>query len=58
MGWLLDLENNFAHSVMRLFIRNKVKYDPLNSGKALLFVDFADPRGFSVGQVKEVCLRI
>ena len=58
MEWLLHLEDNFAHSVMRLYIRNKVKYDPLNSGKALLFVDFADPRGFSVGQVKEVCLRI
>ena len=39
---------------MRLYIRNKVKYDPLNAGKPLIFVDFPDPRGFSVGQVKEV----
>lgn len=41
---------------MRLYIRNKVKYDPSNAGKPLVFVDFPDPRVFSVGQVKEVRL--
>ena len=40
--------------VMRLYIRNKVKYDPLNAGKPLIFVEFPDPRAFTVGQVKEV----
>lgn len=39
---------------MRLYIRNKEKYDPLKAGKALVFVEFPDPRVFSVGQVKEV----
>lgn len=43
---------------MRLYIRNKVKYDPLNAGKPLIFVDFPDPRGFSVGQVKEVSYKL
>ncbi|KAJ7363391.1 hypothetical protein OS493_009543 [Desmophyllum pertusum] len=38
---------------MRLYIRNKVKYDPSNAGKPLVFVEFPDPRVFSVGQVKE-----
>lgn len=41
---------------MRLYIRNKEKYDPSKAGKALVFVEFADPRVFSVGQVKEVSL--
>lgn len=40
--------------VMRLYIRNKVKYDPSNAGKPLIFVEFPDPRAFTVGQVKEV----
>lgn len=39
---------------MRLYIRNKEKYDPSKAGKALVFVEFPDPRVFSVGQVKEV----
>lgn len=39
---------------MRLYIRNKVKYDPSNAGKPLIFVEFPDPRAFTVGQVKEV----
>lgn len=43
--------------IMRLFIRNKVKYDPLHAGKPLVFVEIPDPRGFSVGQVKEVRLK-
>jgi len=38
---------------MRLYIRNKQKYDPSDAGKPLVFVDFPDPRVFSVGQVKE-----
>lgn len=42
--------------VMRLYIRNKVKYDPSNAGKPLVFVEFPDPRAFTVGQVKEVSL--
>ena len=41
---------------MRLYIRNKQKYDPSDAGKPLVFVDFPDPRVFSVGQVKEVRL--
>lgn len=40
--------------VMRLYIRNKVKYDPSNAEKPLIFVEFPDPRAFTVGQVKEV----
>ena len=39
---------------MRLYIRNKEKYDPSKAGRALVFVEFPDPRVFSVGQVKEV----
>lgn len=39
---------------MRLYVRNKEKYDPSKAGKALVFVEFPDPRVFSVGQVKEV----
>lgn len=44
--------------VMRLYIRNKVKYDPSNAGKPLVFVEFPDPRAFTVGQVKEVSLML
>ena len=40
--------------MMRLYVRNKIKYDPLNAGKSLIYVDLPDPRSFSVGQVKEV----
>lgn len=43
---------------MRLYIRNKVKYDPSNAGKPLVFVEFPDPRAFTVGQVKEVSLML
>lgn len=43
-------------AVMRLYIRNKEKYDPSKAGKVLVFVEFPDPRVFSVGQVKEVSL--
>lgn len=39
--------------MMRLYVRNKIKYDPLNAGKSLIYVDLPDPRSFSVGQVKE-----
>lgn len=41
---------------MRLYIRNKEKYDPSKVGRALVFVEFPDPRVFSVGQVKEVII--
>lgn len=43
-----------SKAAMRLYIRNKEKYDPSKAGKALVFVEFPDPRVFSVGQVKEV----